>query len=60
MVDVWSGDSSETVRRVQGPSRGNLLPEVRLDCRRTRFGTFGSDAQTGVGCMQWRSMGSMV
>jgi hypothetical protein len=33
MVDIRSGDSSETVRRVQGPSRGNLLPEVRLDCR---------------------------
>ena len=52
MVDIRSRDSSETVRRVQGPSRGNLLPEVRLSCRRTRFGTFGSDAQTGGGCMQ--------
>jgi hypothetical protein len=36
MVDIRSVDSSETVRRVQGPSRGNLLPEVRLGCRRTR------------------------
>ena len=54
MFDIRSRDSSETVRRVQGLSRGNLLPEVRLDCRRTRFGAgaFGSDAQTGVGCMQ--------
>jgi hypothetical protein len=38
MVDIWSRDSSETVRRVQGPSRGNLLPEVRLDCRRRGLG----------------------
>jgi hypothetical protein len=34
MVDIWSRDSSETVRLVQGPSRGgNLLPGVRLNCR---------------------------